>query len=282
MKTAPSSPTTPRPFLKWVGGKGQLLDELIERFFSAKVSGRYHEPFVGGGALFFGLHRLGRLGKSNAFLSDNNERLIEAYWGVQADVEALIALLEGHRAQHDKEYYYAMRGTVPESLTARAARIIYLNKTCFNGLFRENSRGGFNVPMGKYQNPPICDPENLRAVSLALSGTEVSVRPFAGVLDHAVAGDFVYFDPPYHPLSASSNFTAYHEGRFGVSEQQALAAVYRELDQRGVALMLSNSMCDFVRELYAGFRIDTVYACRCVNRDAGGRGKIPEAVVMNF
>lgn len=272
----------PRPFLKWVGGKGQLLEELCARFAKAKAPGRYHEPFVGGGALFFGLYRQNRLSPAPAFLSDGNERLIETYWGLQEDVEAVIGLLEAHRARHDKEYYYQVRAQVPAALIARAARIIYLNKTCFNGLFRENRQGLFNVPIGKYVNPLICDAANLRAVSGALKNAEISVRPFASVLDHAVPGDFVYFDPPYHPLSTSSSFTAYHEGGFGEEQQKELAEVFRELDRRGIAVMLSNSMCDFVRGLFSGFRIDTVYANRAVNRDADKRGKIPEAVVMNF
>jgi len=272
----------PRPFLKWVGGKGQLLDELCPRFAEAKVTGRYHEPFVGGGALFLALYRQKELGQALAFLSDHNERLIETYWGVQEDAEAVIGLLEEHRARHNQEYYYQVRANVPGTRTERASRIIYLNKTCFNGLYRENSKGGFNVPIGKYVNPPICDAENLRAVAEALKRADLSARPFASVLERAVPGDFVYFDPPYHPLSASSSFTAYHEGGFGEAEQKALAAVFRELDRRGIAVMLSNSMCDFVRGLYCGFRIDTVYATRSVNRDAGGRGKIPEALVLNF
>lgn len=272
----------PRPFLKWVGGKGQLLDELCARFAEAKPTGRYHEPFVGGGALFFGLHRQNRLGQLPAFLSDGNERLIETYWGLQEDVEAVIGRLQDHRARHTKEYYYQVRAQAPKALIERAARIIYLNKTCFNGLFRENSKGFFNVPIGKYVNPLICDAENLRAVAVALKNAEISVRPFASVLDHAVPGDFVYFDPPYHPLSTSSSFTAYHEGGFGENQQKELAEVFRELARRGIKAMLSNSMCDFVRGLYSGFRIDTVYAGRSVNSDAAGRGKIPEAIVMNF
>lgn len=278
----PVGAVVPRPFLKWAGGKGGLLEELRARFEEAQAPGRYHEPFVGGGAFFFDLFRRGLPGNARPFLSDANARLIAAYAGVRDAVEDVIALLETHKSHHNSEYYYAVRATIPEALAEQAARIIYLNRTCFNGLYRENSRGGFNVPIGKYKNPAICDAENLRAVSSALAQAEVACRPFETVLDRAQAGDFVYFDPPYHPLSASSSFTKYHETDFGEDAQRALAAVFRELDRKGVRVLLSNSMCPFVRELYQEFRIDTVYANRSVNSKADARGKIEEALVRNF
>jgi len=274
----------PRPFLKWVGGKGQLLDPLLERVDRATEFGRYHEPFVGGGALFFELARTNRLGRRHAYLSDNNERLIDAYLAVKEDVDRVIGLLLEHKARHNKDYYYAMRATVPGGLYEKAARIIYLNKTCFNGLFRENSRGIFNVPLGTYKNPMICDEANLRAASKALAHAKLFVQPFESVVQRAKPGDLVYFDPPYDPVSKTSSFTAYDKVGFGTDAQRRLASVARELDRRGVTFILSNSMTDFIRGLYddKNFHIDRVYATRAVNSRADRRGKVAEALIRNF
>lgn len=272
----------PRPFLKWAGGKRQLLPELEKRVAKARPHGRYHEPFVGGGALFFNLCRRGALGNEAAFLSDNNPRLIEAYQGVQQDVEGLIALLEEHQAAHCQEHYYAVRASMPQDPLARAARVIYLNRTCFNGLYRENSKGAFNVPMGRYKNPRICDAANMRAVSAALGNCTLECRPFQAVLEHAEAGDFVYFDPPYDPVSKTANFTSYHQEQFGEAAQAELAEVFRELDRRGVKALLSNSDTPLINKLYRGFKVDYVMAARLVNRDADKRGKVREVLVRNF
>jgi DNA adenine methylase len=272
----------PKPFLKWVGGKGQLLDTLMRRVKQARPFARYHEPFVGGGALFFGMHRTGLFSGREAFLSDNNAGLIEAYMGVRDHVEALIALLRAHKRLHSEEHYYAVRADVPDDPVARAARIIYLNKTCFNGLYRENSKGGFNTPMGRYVNPCICDEANLRAVSEALRSAHIAQRPFAAILEHAQPGDLVYFDPPYHPVSKTASFTAYHKGAFDEDAQRALAEVFAALARRDVKVLLSNSMTDFVRTLYKDFRIETVHATRSVNSKADRRGAIREALVRNF
>jgi len=273
---------TPRPFLKWVGGKGQLLEELLARVEKAKPFGRYHEPFVGGGALFFELTRRGWLGRKRAYLSDNNANLMDTYRGVRDQVEELIGLLLDHKANHDKEYYYRVRSVMPESLPERAARIIYLNKTCFNGLFRENSKGEFNVPVGRYKNPLICDGENLRACSAVLKKTELAVRPFESVLDHVKSGDLVYFDPPYVPVSKTSSFTSYDKAGFGEDAQRRLAKVFKQLDDRGVRVLLSNSMTDLVKDLYQEYTIDKVFATRSVNSRADRRGKIAEALVRNY
>jgi len=272
----------PQPFLKWAGGKGQLLADLWARVSAALPFGRYHEPFVGGGALFFDLFRRGTLGLMPASLSDNNDRLTETYEAVRDDVDRVINLLKAHRARHDKDYYYAMRARVPEDRTERAARIIYLNRTCFNGLYRENSKGLFNVPMGSYKDPRICDETNLRAVSAALGDADLGQRPFAEVLDRAEPGDLVYFDPPYHPVSETASFTAYHNGGFGKEDQQALAEVFRALDRRRVKVLLSNSWTPFVLDLYDGFTIEEVRATRAVNSRADSRGKVSEALVRNF
>jgi DNA adenine methylase len=272
----------PRPFLKWVGGKRQLLAELEARLVDARPYGRYHEPFVGGGALFFDLYGRKLLGRSKAYLSDNNARLIEAYHGVQHHVEELIALLAKHEVAHDEEHYYAVRAATPDNLVARAARIIYLNRTCYNGLFRENSKGGFNVPMGRYKNPRICDRENLRAVSVALQRCTVEERHFAGILNVAKAGDFVYFDPPYAPISKTANFTGYHKGQFDETSQRELADVFDELTRLGVKAVLSNSDAKLVHQLYKKHRIELVQASRLVNSRADKRGKVNEVIVRNF
>lgn len=272
----------PRPFLKWAGGKGQLLAELRRCVNRAMPFARYHEPFVGGGALFFELWRSGILEGKEAFLSDNNGRLIDTYLGVKEDVEAVIRRLREHKAAHSEEHYYAVRAETPRGRAARAARIIYLNKTCYNGLFRENRRGEFNVPMGRYVNPVICDVENLRAVAAALSDVAVSQGHFRGILETAKLGDFVYFDPPYHPVSKTSSFTGYDKGHFGEEDQRELARVFGALSERGVKVLLSNSMTPLVKELYRDFHIEDVYATRAVNSRADKRGKIAEALVRNF
>ena len=275
----------PRPFLKWVGGKGQLLPELVAYVQRAAPFGRYHEPFVGGGALFFELARQGRLdGHPNAFLSDNNLRLIEAYQCVQTSVEPLLALLRMHKARHCKEYYYAVRAEVPDTPLKRTARLLYLNKTCFNGLYRENSKGEFNVPMGKYTDPRICDVENLRAAAHALGRAEISQRHFRCILEQAEPGDFVYFDPPYHPVSATSSFTRYEQKDFGPRDQEELAEVCVALHERGVKFLLSNSYTPFILKLYdqPAFTLREVFATRAINSKAERRGKVSEVLVSNF
>jgi DNA adenine methylase len=272
----------PRPFLKWVGGKGQLLNELISAVERAGTFHRYHEPFVGGGALFFELFRTERLPRAKAFLSDTNERLIDAYWGIGHDADRVIALLTQHKEKHCKEHFYKVRASVPEDRLERAARIIYLNRTCFNGLFRENSKGLFNVPMGRYKNPPICNDTNLRAVAAALRKAKLETRPFESVLERAKPGDFVYFDPPYHPVSKTASFTAYAQGGFGEDAQRRLAKVFAELDLRGVKVLLSNSYTPLVRSLYRSFTMEKVFATRRVNSRADLRGKVSEALVRNF
>ena len=272
----------PRPFLKWAGGKGQLLPELVKCVREAMPIGNYHEPFVGGGALFFELVASSIL-EAGAFLSDSNRNLIDAYRAVRNQVESVIEVLLQHKESHSKEHYYRVRSSpAQKALAERAARIIYLNRTCFNGLFRENSKGEFNVPLGSYTNPLICDEENLRACAKALERATVEQRPFEKILERAQAGDFVYFDPPYVPVSATSNFTSYDKGGFGEDSQRRLAEVFAELAQRGVKVLLSNSETPLVRELYRGFRIETVYATRLVNSRADRRGKVPEVLVRNF
>jgi len=272
----------PRPFLKWAGGKTQLLDELRARVALAGPFDRYHEPFLGSGALFFDLYRQNALGRKTSFLSDRSERLIEAYTGLRDDVDGVIARLREHAARHSHDYYYEVRAANPEDTAGRAARIIYLNRTCFNGLYRENSRGEFNVPIGDYKNPVICDERNLRAVAHALTRVRIEARPFTGILRRARPDDFVYFDPPYVPLSKTAYFTSYAKDNFGEAEQRELASVFTELAMRGVKALLSNSMTDLVQDLYRGFPIEAVYANRAINSNAARRGKTAEALIRNY
>ena len=272
------SPTVAaRPVLKWGGGKGRLLPELLARL--PQTFEAYHEPFVGGGALFFALAGAGRL--ERVYLSDANTALIDVYLALSDDVEGVIAALQPHR--YERDHYYHVRAQRPDdlSLPERAARIIYLNKTCYNGLYRENRAGQFNVPFGRYKNPTICDEPNLRAVSAVLQGVDIARRRFDSVLGYAKKGDFVYFDPPYVPLSPTANFTTYDRAGFGPDDQRQLRDVFAELARRGVRAMLSNSDTPFVRELYAGFRVEQLFAARAVNSKANSRGKVAELLVLN-
>ncbi len=267
-----------RPVLKWAGGKGQLLPALLARL--PETFAAYHEPFVGGGALFFALAAQRRVGP--VFLSDANPSLIDVYLGLQTDVDAVIVALRRH--VYDRDRYYAVRALNPAdlSLPERAARVIYLNKTCYNGLYRENRAGQFNVPFGRYANPTICDEPNLRAAAAVLRGVDIACRPFTTVLDAARPGDFVYFDPPYDPVSRTANFTGYDRRGFGPDDQRRLRDVFAELGRRGVRAMLSNSDTPFIRELYAGFPLEQVFVGRVVNSKVEGRGKVAEVIVVNL
>ncbi len=267
-----------RPVLKWAGGKSQLLPELVRRVPYDFVC--YHEPFVGGGALFFELSRQGRL--THSYISDINETLIDVYLALRDDVDEVVALLREHR--YERSYYYRVRALRPESLSlaARAARAIYLNRTCYNGLYRENRAGHFNVPFGRYTNPTICDEANLRAASEALRNAHISCRPFSSVLDFAHPGDFVYFDPPYHPLSPTSNFTSYDRNGFDRADQVELRGVLDELTRRHVKFMLSNSDTEFTRDLYRGYHLSTVSATRAINSKGDSRGKVTELIACNY
>jgi DNA adenine methylase len=279
LQTAPEQAVRahPRPFLKWVGGKRQIIEALLDHVPALGRASTYHEPFVGGGALFFALRH------SRAMLSDNNERLVRTYKGVRDRVEDVVKLLRQYKRKHDPDFFQHMRQKQVDELqddAAVAAWMIYLNKTGFNGLYRVNSRNMFNVPLGRYENPAICDEANLRACSRALQGVDIAHRDFTTVLQHARKGHFVYFDPPYVPLSATSSFTGYTADGFGPSDQERLRDVARELKARGVHVLLSNSGAGFVREIYAeGFELQEVQASRQVNCNAKGRGKIKELLI---
>lgn len=217
------------------------------------------------------------------YLSDINADLVNTYLCVKNDVELLISLLEKHQLNHSKEYYYQVRAIKPDNAFELAARLIYLNKTCFNGLYRENSQGAFNVPMGKYKNPKICHSDLLHSASLALQNTEILVSHFESILNHAkTEQDFVYFDPPYYPLSSTSNFTAYSSNFFDKSEQIKLKNVLKLLAERGVKVMLSNSDCAFIRELYSDFKVHEILAARAINSKAEKRGRITELLITSY
>lgn len=267
----------PRPLLKWVGGKTQLLQQMQP--FLPKTFRRYFEPFVGGAALFFDLRA--RRPDMPAFLSDVNAELVNCYVAVRDDVEAVIRALRRHR--YESAYYYEIRAQNPAALASaeRAARTIFLNKTGYNGLYRVNRSGQFNVPFGRFTNPVFCDVDNLHACARALRDVSIEHADFSSVLEVAQKGDFVYFDPPYVPLSSTSDFTAYIPSGFGAAEQEELAEVFRALAKRGVHVLLSNSDTPIVRKLYAGFKIERVYASRSVNSVATGRGKLAEVMVRS-
>ncbi len=268
-----------RPFIKWAGGKSRLLEQY-KPFLPTNFE-RYHEPFLGGGALFFYLAPQLQAQGKRAYLSDLNPELVNVYLCVRDQVEGLIEQLGVHQERHGKTHYYEVRSRLQTDSIARAARFIYLHKTCYNGLYRENSKGLFNVPIGRYKNPKICAPDLLRAASSALQIADISERPFAAVLDQAKnAGDFVYFDPPYHPLSETSKFTAYSRDRFAAEQQVNLKEIVTQLATRRVKVLVSNSDCPFIRELYAGCKIKTINAARSINSKAGKRGKITEVLVM--
>ena len=275
-----------KPFIKWAGGKRGLLPELLARL-PVKFNG-YFEPFVGGGALFFEMKQLGLLENKTVYLFDKNSELINTYQVVKQQPADLIALLTEFRANHTKEFYYEIRQldrqTNFKSLhpTYRAARFIYLNKTCFNGLYRVNSKGFFNVPIGSYVNPSICDAETIMMTSEALQPIEIIHGCYSSILALANEQDFIYFDPPYHPLSATSNFTAYGEELFLEPDQIALFEVFKKLDSKGCFVMHSNSNSDFIKSLYRDYLIEFVEMERFINSKASGRGKIKEVIVRNY
>lgn len=282
-KSTPVSSKTrviPRPFLKWAGGKGQLANTLLG--FLPPVFNNYHEPFLGAGALFFCLYRAGYFKSRKAFLSDINWELITTFQAIQGETAAVISHLRNHR--YDRRHYYAVRAQNPAELSPAeiAARMIFLNRTGFNGLYRVNRRGEFNVPFGRYKNPSICDAENLQAVACALQGMEIFQAPFENVLQRAQQGDFVYFDPPYFPLSQTANFVSYSQHGFGLSDQQRLADVFTELSRRGVYVMLSNSDTSWVRQRYRDFRMVQVSASRYINSRADRRSSVSELVVLSY
>lgn len=268
----------PVPIVKWAGGKTQLLGELLARR-PLRIR-RYFEPFLGGGAMFF------RLAPRRAVLSDRNDDLMNTYRCVAWKVEAVIKRLLAHGDKHCDDYYYEIRerwndGKSLASDIDRAAAFIYMNKTCYNGLYRVNQKGLFNVPVGRYAAPRVCDPTTLRLASRVLQRAELNTGHFAEQLDEAEAGDFVYFDPPYDPVTETARFTSYTSSCFGDDDQRELAELARSLTERGVNVMLSNSDTPFIRSLYSGFDIDRVEAIRAINSKSSRRGAIGELIITN-
>ena len=259
------------PFLKWVGGKTQLLPVLFN--YIPVHFDTYIEPFVGGGALFFELQ------PPKAILADSNPELINCYTMVRDRVEDLIAVLKSY--QHSEEFYYATRADVPEDLLLRASRMIYLNRTCYNGLYRVNKQGHFNVPFGRYKNPLICDPERLRAASYALRNAELRCANYQETLQQcAKPGDFIYIDPPYHPVSKYSDFKRYTLEFFYADDQRALAKTVKGLAGDGCYVLVSNSSCEFIFDIYSDCEIIEVLAKRNINKDPQKRGEVKEVLVV--
>ena len=264
------------PFLKWVGGKRQLLPTIAAHV--PPTFGRYHEPLVGAGALFFHLRSRGFA--SGATLSDSNERLIRTWRGVRDSVGEVIDQLRTLKEEHSPTRYYEVRSIPIDGGTDAdvAAWFIYLNRTCVNGLYRVNASGQFNASLGDYANPRICDEPGLRAASAALQGIDLRIEDFGGVR-RAKPGDFVYLDPPYHPLTVSASFSGYTASGFGWEEQVRLRDVARSLKARGVHVLASNSSAPAVHELYSGFEIAPVPARRAVSCKVGGRGPVTELLI---
>jgi DNA adenine methylase len=299
-----------KPFLKWAGGKSQLLEQLKANYPQALKSGKiknYYEPFLGGGAVFF--HIINHYPVENFYLLDINEDIILVYQVIQKEVNALIKLLETYQNHYlnleqvqRKAYFYQIREqynqthfqinyqNISKQGIFRAAQLIFLNKTCFNGLFRNNQKGAFNVPSGDYKNPRILDKTNLINVSRALQAVVLKVADFSELEKHKICKDsFIYFDPPYHPISPTSNFTTYNQTRFDESAQIRLANTFKRLDRQGIKLMLSNSDPKNIDEndhffeiQYKGFHIQRISANRMINSVGSQRGKITELLITNY
>lgn len=269
------------PFVKWAGGKTQLLaklDAFVPDF------DRYFEPFLGGGAFFF--HLASRL-DFTAHLSDANSELVNAYNVVKNNVEELIAALERHEKGYRKNrvrYYYRLRSEQPSDKIEAAARFIALNKTCYNGLYRVNRSGRFNVPMGRYNNPTICDRDQLLKASAALNYSDamIIVADYKHILRKTRAGDFVYLDPPFMPLSRTANFVEYTKDGFGEKDQKELAAAFRELDKKGCKVLLSNSDTELVRQLYSEFVQSQARVVRAISCKGSMRTGYSELLVSNY
>lgn len=268
------------PFVKWVGGKRQLLPEILKQIPRSYTD--YSEPFVGGGAVLFHIQ------PKRAVINDKNEELINLYTVIRDDVISLISELKKHK--NETEYFYRIRNWDRDksyhsrSAVVRAARIQYLNKTCYNGLFRVNSAGEFNAPFGRYKNPNIVNEITLKAVSKFLNENDITIlnKDYEKALAGLKKGAFVYLDPPYDPLSDSSNFTGYNKGGFGKEEQDRLKQVCDSLDARGIKFLLSNSSTEFIQNLYSKYKKNIVFAKRSVNSLGNKRGEIEELLIRNY
>ena len=274
-----------QPFIKWVGGKRGLLKQILGEF--PREFNNYYEPFLGGGAVFFELYSQGLLKDKRVFLSDINEELINSYKVVKNSPKDLIINLELFKERHNKEFYYQIREMDREEnfreLTdiERATRFIYLNKSCFNGLYRVNKKGYFNTPIGSYKNPNIADRDTILKASEALQNVELSTKSFNQIINCVTKGDLVYFDPPYYPLTTTSSFTSYNKNIFLDNEQKDLFNTFKILDSKECYIFHSNSNTDFIKNLYKEYDIITIQANRFINSKGSGRGKINEIFIRN-
>jgi len=284
----------PKPFLKWAGGKGNLVIEYEKLGLIPDEFNNYFEPFLGGGAMYFYLWRRKKI-KNKAFLSDINSELINVYEIIKENVDKLLNELKKLKNKYSKDDYYRFRdeynalkkikNPTPGERIRKAALLIYLNKTCYNGLYRENRKGEFNVPFGRYKNPSIYDRDNLLAVSKALHSTILKICDFEECLKNTQRNDFVYFDPPYMPLSLTASFTSYHKLDFSYEDQKRLARVFKELTEKGVKVLLSNAYHPDIEKLYRdieGAVLTVVQAPRFINSKAESRGAINEYAITNY
>ena len=266
--------TSPKPFVKWVGGKRGVMNELLSRI--PKQINHYYEPFVGGGALFFNIYNK----VNHSYLSDLNVDLIVAYNIIKSDLKELIEVLKIHHKNHNEEYYYHIRSQNLNCPVDNTARFIYLMKTCYNGLYRVNNKNEFNTPMGRYVNPIICDEENLLVVSRSLTHATIQYNDFSRI--EPQAGDFVYFDPPYHPTTEDS-FIKYVSNGFSEKDQERLRDFAIELSKNGVNVMISNSDDNYIIDLYKKhFKIEKILAPRVVNCKADKRQSVFEVLITNY
>ena len=276
---------TPKPFVKWAGGKRQLISTLNQNLPDS--FGTYFEPFLGGGALLF--HMLTERNGQKCSISDLNSDLVLAYTTIRDRVDSLISSLKSHERNYQKDsksYYYSVRANNPKSEIEKTSRLLFLNRTCFNGLYRVNSKGKFNVPLGKYTNPNIINEENLRSVSSILQVSRVSIkcRDFGAVLRDAKKGDLVYFDPPYQPVSDTANFTSYTSKNFSFDDLSRLVELCQNLDENGCNVLLSNSDSKEVSEMFSKrpWKISKVRANRSINSDSKKRTGHFELLIKNY
>ncbi len=277
--------SAPKPFVKWAGGKRQLLP-IITKHVPQKFE-RYFEPFLGGGAVFFNLAHTRRNAKW--FVSDLNSDLVLSYVTIRDRVKELISALESHSEDYFKNqssYYYKIRESEPKGQIEKVSRLLFLNKTCFNGLYRVNSKGKFNVPLGKYVHPNIVSKENLIAVSEILQSKDIYIKcqDFEGAIKNTTEGDFVYLDPPYQPVNETSNFTSYTSGNFDYKDQERLHTKFKALDKKGTKILLSNSKSEEIIDLYKEFadNIIEINANRFINSVSQKRTGHTELLIKNY
>lgn len=273
-----------KPILKWAGGKRQLIDKLIQ--YMPKNYNNYYEPFVGGGALLF------ELMPQKAIINDVNEELLAVYYCMANDdyFHLLLEDLKKHEMNHSEEYYYKVREEdrdpkfKDKPLWERASRAIYLNKSCFNGLYRVNSKGFFNVPFGKKNKVQTFDNDNIEKIHKYFQNEKVKILKgdFVEAVETASIGDFIYFDPPYDPFINKSSFTSYTEANFSKKDQKRLADLFKKLTDKGIQIMLSNHNTEYINELYKGYNIHIVNAKRMINSNSNGRGNVEEVIITNY